>query len=251
MNHNSEKEKIEELAIQQCLNVLGIAEGFIRLNPPEPDFAIMDLNIGVELTQPIRNQKLADYESLIFSIIEESKKIYQLNDGKLSAYIYPNLSIYESRPKINKGKRCELIKRLVAVLSDFAQSCEISFEEDDILSVYFSRVSLETANGDVNWQLCRASFTDINREQIVNVITKKNDKVNNYRGNYKGIWLLIHSTRGCCIGLPSRMDKYATAGILDEDSKMAEYITTFDKVFYLDMIGNLIQLKTKMSANKR
>lgn len=240
-----DKEQFEMDTIVAAFQDIPISKNHIKKqSPPEPDFVVENLQIGVELTSYIKDKK-SNLEGNIFTYINNCKKLYESSGGTKSAYFFLQERFVDNFKMMDKETKLETQNIIVSYAKQHENRPFEDSVPDEVKSIC-SDIDLfdDPYQNEPLWQWIRAGFINYETQVIQEIIANKDKKILNYGKTYDQIWLLIHSTSGCCVGVKNRRNSFATCAKFDKSKKEYSFDTCFDKVFFFDFEGKLYELQT-------
>jgi hypothetical protein len=238
-----EKRDFESTLASSLLRKLEMEYSIENQDPPDPDILVPIPNIGIELIRYIRKSDSVKDEGAISKIIRNSEKKYREQGGKLNAHIWlwPSaIANFHKRSRIQIESLSDEIVNFA--LANKEGTFDFSDNRDEQFDGIIKEIELFDDEFRKYWQVPSAGIISFFPEIISKAISSKEQKIQNYTRKFDEIWLLIHSTSGCCIGSPNSQDMFASTFKIEDGAKAIKHSGKFNRVFLLDFFGNILEL---------
>ena len=238
-----EKQEFESKIAASLLQKLGFDYQIESEAPPNPDIIITVPNIGIELIRYIRKSDFTKDEGAISKVIRNSEKKYRSQGGKLNAHIWLWPNAINGFHKLTRIEVESLSDEIVGfALENKEGTFDFSDHQVKKINGIVRKIKLFKDKYREYWQVPRAGIISFFPQIVSEAIIKKEKKIQNYTHKFDQIWLLIHSTSGCCIGSPNNQDMFSSTFKIDDEAKGLKHSGKFDRVFLLDFFGEIFEL---------
>jgi hypothetical protein len=204
-----------------------------------PDFVCGDESIGVELVAYHRDATTSSsfgslrrlQESQLDKLLASTKRRYFASSSMpLDVFVFP--SHRQTPPPEDAPERfLELI---------FARGRGEDSEVPHALRGVIDEVTVAASQRSPEkclWQVARADFVDVRIPAIQAHLDAKEVRLPKYREKARSVWLLIHGAAMPFIGSPD-VGRWSGYGRITEALRGTRFLTSFDRVFYLDRHTN-------------
>lgn len=194
--------------------------------------------IGYVRGQGTKGSSLRQKEEFRARVVRDAQKLYQ-DSGAPSVCV--RIRWHQQRPAIPANQLASLIAEVVAqACPDFpatghvAQTHVTWYGLPSELRPLIQRITVDRwVRGHTHWTTPQSGYIGVTRDEIATRVAMKDSKLSRYRSVWDEAWLLIHAT------------DFYLSGTMDllQEAVQAEYDTDFDRVFVLQSVGDVVELK--------
>lgn len=242
---------LERIALQEFLRVLAISP-YVADGPEPPDFSLSldGSRIGLELIGYVRGQgpagsSLRQEEEFHARVVQQARRLY-LDSGAPPVCV--RIRWHHQRPTISlnqlASRIAEVVREACPAFPAQGQVAQAHVTWQGLpaeLQPSIQRITVDRwTRGHTHWTTPQSGFIGATRDEIATCVLMKNSKLKRYRSSWDEAWLLIHTT------------DFYLSGTMDllPEATQAEYDTGFDRVFVLESVGQVTELKLRNKSHR-
>jgi hypothetical protein len=199
---------------------------------------------GLEVTRIARGGSEAVRRAALRREAERKARILYLATPNATAWVSLHWHHEPPRAKLDAVARllADEVAKHVSSLTLDGPSRITSIEMNQLpvtLAAYVGSITIARTRSDDNWVSGFANFPELLPDELQEEISRKSAVATKYPSRYDGLWLLIYA----------ETSNEAQALDVTDDIRSATYLGDFDKVFFLDCMNRVADVRIEARAN--